>query len=441
MIGRMLTMIFNKNQLMEGYKCIESMLQKHMISPEEAFDLYEQFLSVTCPSKIFELWKKEYKELLLLNIGHYIITNVDGYGCIYDEHNDLWTTRVFESEYYDDAWKFDYFYGQVNVLCKMLDCAIEDKRQNDIPYIQKRLMTCIEKLEKSHKLKEADINYLKARSEWVAPKDEQELRRHLISALGSNDVNVRNWAEHSLESWDNLYGWMYSKEGVKQKVLEQGEIQNSNNERGVSVLLNRYGMKKEDYKSRQFVYMVRDLHDVAGFYDKHDIRFIWTLKDFPFDIQFPNGHPQSNTLYIAHPAKDMYYIPCENSEKILFDEKIREFMSILTDLGATEISYRFIKGEEASLSLSKDWSAQAEVNVKVHEVSGDVNNSTAMNVTHSLKTGEWQTRKLNPTKMPFVAENRVWLHICPNGNLLFTTAFQQVCLKVLGAILRLRFQN
>ena len=55
-------------------------------------------------------------------------------------------------------------------------------------------------------------------------------------------------------------------------------------------------------------------------------------------INFPMGHPIANQLYVGHPLIPAKYIPFENYQLELVEDRIREFCMLAQSLGATEIS-------------------------------------------------------------------------------------------------------
>lgn len=360
----------------QGYEIIDNLHEQNVLSDDEALEWYDKFLSD--PNKMVSELRNEGVNVLPIDLN--------------------------------EPWEWDYLLNKLILLLQKLDNSEYDKETEESFYQQS--IECIEALENLG-LSLPETNYFKSiAEEHNKYNDIDGIRRLLISALGSK---FKSDAQKRLENYEGILRectFLYNS-SPEEFIQANKDLFDEIDENTIARETASTGLKTQDFASRQFVYMVRELQDAAGFYDEHNIRWIFKISEYPYDMKFPAGHPRANTLYIAHPAKDMYYIPCENSEKILFNEKIREFMSVLTDLGATEISYRFIKGEESSLSLNKDWSAQAGVNVKVHKVSGSANNSSTMNTTHSLKTGEWQTRVLSPTKKPFVAEDRAWLKVCP----------------------------
>lgn len=64
---------------------------------------------------------------------------------------------------------------------------------------------------------------------------------------------------------------------------------------------------------------------------------IFDIRDLP-DINFPLGHPVANQLYVGHPLIPAKYIPFEDYQFELVEDKVREFCILAETLGATEIS-------------------------------------------------------------------------------------------------------
>lgn len=112
-----------------------------------------------------------------------------------------------------------------------------------------------------------------------------------------------------------------------------------------------------DYHERQFVYIAKNVDALAGCYDDN-IQWLFTIDDLPMELQFPVGHPQPNTLYYAHPAKRGVYLPIEDADEELFNDKVRDFQRLAQCLGATEITFRSVKGHSLSESISKSYDVE-----------------------------------------------------------------------------------
>ncbi len=83
------------------------------------------------------------------------------------------------------------------------------------------------------------------------------------------------------------------------------------------------------------------------------------LSSIPNDLEFPPGHPLPEHLYRVHPLKlkKKKYIPIEVFDTLLYDEREAELIYLLTDLGATKITFREINNQ------SNEHGANAEVKI------------------------------------------------------------------------------
>lgn len=84
-----------------------------------------------------------------------------------------------------------------------------------------------------------------------------------------------------------------------------------------------------------------------------------SLSSIPNDLEFPPGHPMPEHLYRVHPLKlkRNKYIPIEVFDTLLYDEREAELIYLLTDLGATKITFREIN------NWSNDRGANAEIKI------------------------------------------------------------------------------
>ena len=86
------------------------------------------------------------------------------------------------------------------------------------------------------------------------------------------------------------------------------------------------------YEERKLMVPVKSYTDLS-----QNILTVLNIKNLP-TINFPIGHPIANQLYVGHPYLASKYIPFENYELELLEDKIREFCHVMQYLGATEIS-------------------------------------------------------------------------------------------------------
>lgn len=62
-------------------------------------------------------------------------------------------------------------------------------------------------------------------------------------------------------------------------------------------------------------------------------------------VHFPMSHPKINHSYIVHPYKTDSYLPIENYDYELLNDRLNEFFYFLQCLGATSISYEVVEDE------------------------------------------------------------------------------------------------
>lgn len=88
-------------------------------------------------------------------------------------------------------------------------------------------------------------------------------------------------------------------------------------------------------------------------------------------INFPMGHPIANQLYVGHPLIPSKYIPFENYQLELVEDRVREFCMLAQSLGATEISIECLNSASADQSnntqqnmsgSAKTWVADGKAN-------------------------------------------------------------------------------
>lgn len=173
--------------------------------------------------------------------------------------------------------------------------------------------------------------------------------------------------------------------------------------------INTYFRNNVDYLQRQFIFVAKKREDIAGWFDDDNIELYFPIKSIPAIAQFPFGHPQTNTLYYAHPAKEWFYIPFEEADQYLFDDKVRDFIRLVQCLGATEVRYKSIKG----FSIEHKTDRQFDVDAKGKELQGAYENylEERRNDSHQLQKESIQ--RFNSTKAPFIPNDIVWLSTDP----------------------------
>ncbi len=126
------------------------------------------------------------------------------------------------------------------------------------------------------------------------------------------------------------------------------------------------------------------------------------------EIDFPIGHPVANQLYIGHPYLPHKYLPFENYQLELIEDKVREFCTLAQKLGATEITIECLNTSSSDGTVSGNMSGNASGQHKVVEgnVSGRLEYSRHLieELTHSINMHQTFT----PTQAPILPEGMVW---------------------------------
>ena len=133
-------------------------------------------------------------------------------------------------------------------------------------------------------------------------------------------------------------------------------------------------------------------------------------RNIPLDniIKFPIGHPKPNGVYVGHPYNPNQYVPIENYDYELLNDRINEYCYLLQCLGATEIEITNTQGETKSQSNSRSTTTSGGVSGKIGSVNveyGRDRSNSSENET-LLKIGRHQ--HLNPTEKPYIPEGLAW---------------------------------
>ncbi len=319
-------------------------------------------------------------------------------------------------------------YSEKAELLGLSDDTDEDDRRWD------KLTPLEKKLERERSLSfdfmKQSLQY-KEEKDFIASKDDlaevfwvltavcdtsYEQRRYVIAAMASD--SIRNDAIKEYKSITNkILGNMDADyESLRKfKAGDWSDFEPLTEENKVLVYKGteeELFSNKVDYHERQFIYIAKNIDTLAGCYDDN-IQWLFTINALPKELKFPLGHPQPNSLYYAHPAKNGFYLPIEGADEELFNDKVRDFRRLAQCLGATEIKFRSVKGH--SLSGSFSTSLNVEVGGDYKGIGGSVGygNKRSRNHDESMNGQHELVQLFNPTKAPYIPEDVVWLDVDP----------------------------
>lgn len=145
-------------------------------------------------------------------------------------------------------------------------------------------------------------------------------------------------------------------------------------------------------------------------------------------INFPMGNPVANQLYVGHPYIPSKYIPFENYELELIEDKIREFSQIMQYLGATEINIESVNSSSNNKDSKIDQKLSGGVDYKLVSGSGNAERHITNKLLEDISQHINLHQKFSPKKYPALPENLVWYQNEPSWQRLY-------CQRMQGALL------
>lgn len=146
-------------------------------------------------------------------------------------------------------------------------------------------------------------------------------------------------------------------------------------------------------------------------------------------LQFPQGHPINNELYIGHPYKNNLYIPLANYETEFFSDRINELLYILQCLGAKEIRIKIVSGIIIDQLFEKksDFSINGETklakgNIENKKDVSEINNNYNQNSMTKVQ-------EFDPKEEPYLPNDLIWYHSEPSWQALVKQRLNGYLLK------------
>lgn len=160
------------------------------------------------------------------------------------------------------------------------------------------------------------------------------------------------------------------------------------------------------YKERKYIMLVEDSKikncAVSGI-------TIFNSSNVPNCINFYDNMPLNNELYVGHPYNPSVYIPYNQAEDILFQDKIQEFCYILQQLGAEEITITSLKGRKVNEINNKKEEVEVAANAgRFGNASLNIDSSTS-NLMDSTSHEQYDVKYVyDPIDMPKVPSETIW---------------------------------
>lgn len=160
------------------------------------------------------------------------------------------------------------------------------------------------------------------------------------------------------------------------------------------------------YKERKYIMLVEDSKikkcAVSGI-------TIFNSSNVPNCINFYDNMPLNNELYVGHPYNPSVYIPYNQAEDILFQDKIQEFCYILQQLGAEEITITSLKGRKINETNNKKEELEVAANAgRFGNASLNIDSSTS-NLMDRTSHEQYDVKYVyDPIDMPEIPSETFW---------------------------------
>lgn len=334
--------------------------------------------------RFYLLESNEYYDIPLCYFAHYNISGVLNYILECRENS-----FQQDSEYYENLYnEFDRL-GEEKKYQELIDLTQEVREQ--IPphiYYDNIIMSliCLERDEEA-------IDYYNSFKEYFQQYSEEEDYNEVSVTFHHIDALLLDICGSYNDSYWAALDYQYLNE------ISEGDYSN-----GKIECYNKYieNFNEIDPNDRKVITISR----TAQLFKSDHITLL-NMGNLP-DITFPITHPKQDHTYICHPYKTDTYLPIEDYDNELLNDRISEFCYLLECLGATSISIENVKGENSDASFHKNTQWNAGVNLKVTSVNANGENDTnSRNYSKSTLKIE-RNQHLNPTQKPFVPENLVW---------------------------------
>lgn len=136
---------------------------------------------------------------------------------------------------------------------------------------------------------------------------------------------------------------------------------------------------------------------------------VLSINNFPTDLQFTEGHPVEQQIYICHPHNNRFYLPIDESQLLLFYDEIKELCELLGGLGARRIEIKDSRESEEQSQQKR--SLEAKVGGEYKGYGANIEGSLGTENQKYLKVRKELCRiqefSISATK-PCVPEGLVW---------------------------------
>lgn len=144
-----------------------------------------------------------------------------------------------------------------------------------------------------------------------------------------------------------------------------------------------------------------------------------SINDDLSELSFPTGHPKVNEVYVAHPLTTNRYMPIEDYQLELIEDRVREFCELAQGLGATEINIECLNStsDDSTNSGNRNMSGGASRNG--NSIHGSGHNEYSRRLIEEISRSISLHQTFQPHKAPALPDNLVWYNGEPSWQRLY----------------------
>lgn len=169
---------------------------------------------------------------------------------------------------------------------------------------------------------------------------------------------------------------------------------------------------EQAYDNRKIILAVKNYDLPLDFTDSILVVAIDSLHKMK--LNFPMGNPIPMKLYIGHPFINNTYIPFDNYESVLLEEKLREYCKVAQCLGAIDIEVISLNSVNNGKSINTNSDASGEFGYKLTELKVSNSQQNKSNTEEGANTSILFHQKFSPKGRIFLPDNLIWYNNNPS---------------------------
>ena len=217
------------------------------------------------------------------------------------------------------------------------------------------------------------------------------LRNYYFSAKSAVEVYEQKWYDASVTmSLAKELGALSDEIGAK---------------KGIEENYTKYVQNFETlpYQERKVITMTNTDH----LFKSDNLTLLW-MNNLPAEIKFPITHPKKDHTYICHPYDNRLYLPIEDYEEVLLNDRINEYCYLMQCLGATTIRIQNKKEESLNEHRESARNIHGGGSYKMLEASGNYETNSKKGEGRNSKYTFAREQHFNPSKKPYIPDGLIW---------------------------------